>query len=89
MFAGELATRDDCAAALERYERRLCPFLREKQAAARRFAASFAPRTQIGLVLRNLMSRALGTPFIADLTVGRSIRDDIEFPVYDVSAAGP
>jgi 2-polyprenyl-6-methoxyphenol hydroxylase-like FAD-dependent oxidoreductase len=89
VLAGELAIGDTYESALKRYERRLRQFLRKKQAAARRFAGTFAPRTQMGLALRNLVSRALAMPFMVDLTMGRSVRDDIEVPVYHVSGPNP
>ncbi|HVW27379.1 MAG TPA: FAD-binding domain [Polyangiaceae bacterium] len=82
VLAGELVTGDSHDSALERYEGRLRRFLDEKQAAARRFAGSFAPKTHLGLFLRNWLSRALSSPFMADLTLGRSLRDDIELPRY-------
>jgi 2-polyprenyl-6-methoxyphenol hydroxylase-like FAD-dependent oxidoreductase len=54
-LAGELErTRGYVARAFAEYERRLMPFTSRKQEAAARFASSFAPRTTLGLFVRNL-----------------------------------
>ena len=55
VLAGELHAADgDFTSAFANYERRLQPFLKDKQASAVRFANSFAPRTAFGLSVRNL-----------------------------------
>lgn len=83
VLAGELARTGDQTRALQRYEARLRSFLEHKQAAARAFASSFAPRTRSGLTLRALATRALAIRGVAKLALGRSLRDDIELPDYD------
>lgn len=86
ILAGELhACGDDFRAAFARYEQRLMPFLRRKQAAAATFASSFAPRTSLGMTLRNLATKLMGVPSIAELFIGRTLRDDIELPDYGVA----
>ena len=61
----------------------MMPFLRRKQASAARFASSFTPATAAGLTFRNLITRLLRVPFLADLFVGRELHDDIEIPEYE------
>jgi hypothetical protein len=58
------------------------PFIEEKQTAAAGFASSFAPKTALGVYLRNLATRAMAIPFVARLLMGRVIRDDISMPDY-------
>ncbi len=83
ILAGELqACAGDFRAAFARYEQRLMPFLRRKQASAATFASSFAPRTSLGIAFRNAMTRLMRVPAIADRLIGRELRDDIELPDY-------
>ena len=83
VLAGELvACEGDYAAAFSRYEQRLMPFILRKQESAARFASSFAPASNIGISFRNLASRLLRIPFVADFFIGRSLRDDLELPAF-------
>jgi 2-polyprenyl-6-methoxyphenol hydroxylase-like FAD-dependent oxidoreductase len=83
ILAGELhACGDDFLAAFARYEQRLMPFLRRKQAAAATFASSFAPKTSFGITFRNAVTTLMRVPSIAELFIGRALRDDIELPDY-------
>jgi 2-polyprenyl-6-methoxyphenol hydroxylase-like FAD-dependent oxidoreductase len=83
VLAGELkAARDDHALAFTRYERRLMPFLRRKQRSAITFASAFAPKTSMGIRLRNAAMNVLRLPIIGNVIVGRSVRDDIDLPSY-------
>jgi 2-polyprenyl-6-methoxyphenol hydroxylase-like FAD-dependent oxidoreductase len=83
ILAGELqACADDYAAAFSRYEQRLVPFLKRKQASAARFASSFAPKTSLGLTFRNGVTKLMRVPAVAELFIGRELRDDIELPDY-------
>ncbi len=83
VLAGELhACGGDFAAAFARYEQRLMPFLKTKQKAAARFASSFAPRSSAGIVFRNQVTKLMRVPLVADLAIGRALRDDIELPRY-------
>ncbi|MFO0579693.1 MAG: FAD-binding domain [Polyangia bacterium] len=87
VLAGELKrARGDHAAAFAAYESRLRPFIEAKQRAAAQFAESFAPRTELGLRLRNLVTRAMRIPFVAELALGRSLRDDVTLPDYAADA---
>lgn len=84
VLAGELqAGRGDYRTAFDRYEQRLNPFLRRKQVAAAKLASSFAPRSAWGIALRNQASRLLRIPWLADLLVGRVLRDDFDLPDYE------
>lgn len=83
VLAGELhRCGGDHGAAFARYQQRLMPFLKRKQESAAKFASSFAPKTATGITLRNLVTRLLRLPFVADFFVGRDLRDDIELPDY-------
>jgi len=83
VLAGELRRcGDNHIAAFARYQERLMPFLRRKQQSAARFASSFAPKTVPGLAFRDLSTRLLKIPLIADFLLGRDLRDDIRLPEY-------
>jgi 2-polyprenyl-6-methoxyphenol hydroxylase-like FAD-dependent oxidoreductase len=83
VLAGELShAGDDYREALRRYEARLRPFIEAKQKSARNLAASFAPKTAIGLWVRNQAARLMGIPMVADLLIGRDMRDDFALPDY-------
>ena len=83
VLAGELGKGEgDPGAAFARYQARLMPFLQRKQASAAKFAASFAPQSAFGITFRNLASRLLQFPFMADFVIGRDLRDDITLPDY-------
>ena len=82
VLAGELGSDADVAAALARYQARLMPFLARKQATAAKFASSFAPKSSIGISVRNLVTRLLGLPFVAEYFIGRDLRDDLDLPDY-------
>jgi 2-polyprenyl-6-methoxyphenol hydroxylase-like FAD-dependent oxidoreductase len=85
VLAGELhACGADHAAAFARYEDRLRPLLRRKQESAARFASSFAPRSAFGLAFRNLVTRLLRIPLVADFFIGRDLRDEIRLPDYGI-----
>ena len=73
ILAGELhACAGDFGAAFARYERR--------QVSASKFASSFAPKTSLGITVRNVVTKLMRVPFIARSFVGRDLRDDIELP---------
>jgi 2-polyprenyl-6-methoxyphenol hydroxylase-like FAD-dependent oxidoreductase len=85
VLAGELhACGGDVATAFARYEQRLMPFLLKKQHAAARLAASFAPKTSAGILFRDQITRLLQVRFLADLAIGRALRDDITLPRYEL-----
>jgi 2-polyprenyl-6-methoxyphenol hydroxylase-like FAD-dependent oxidoreductase len=83
VLAGELhACGGDFSAAFARYEQRMMPFLKRKQESAARFASSFAPKSAHGIKVRNLVTRLLRFPPVAELFVARDLRDDVELPEY-------
>lgn len=47
-------------------------------------ADAFAPRTRVGVRVRNRVTRLLGIPPVADYFVGRDLRDDFELPDYEM-----
>ena len=88
VLAGELHDcRGDFATAFTRYEQRLMPFVEKRQQSAAKFASSLAPRTSLGIAVRNLISQMLRLPFVSDVAIGRSFRGDITLPRYDLPPA--
>ena len=88
VLAGELSRAGDCYEALARYEARLRPFIDGKQAAARRFASAFVPRTAMGLWLRNQATNLMAIPGLPGLMIGAQMRDDFALPDYAWGALG-
>lgn len=83
ILAGELrAANGKHTEAFSRYEERLGGFLHHKQQAAERFASSFAPRSDLGIWFRNQVTNLFSIPWVADLAIGRDLRDEIELPEY-------
>jgi 2-polyprenyl-6-methoxyphenol hydroxylase-like FAD-dependent oxidoreductase len=83
ILAGELQyAYGDHASAFASYERRFRPFVERKQRAARAFASSFAPKTSLGLVVRDVVLRLGAIPVIADLLMRRFVVDRFELPGY-------
>ncbi|UJP10159.1 FAD-binding domain [Microbacterium sp. KUDC0406] len=70
----------DHAAAFAAWEQRLAAVVRGKQDAAIGLGAAFAPRNRMQLWLRNGVLGLMGIPFIANLAMGRSLRDPIDLP---------
>jgi 2-polyprenyl-6-methoxyphenol hydroxylase-like FAD-dependent oxidoreductase len=82
VLAGELARAGgDFGRAFGEYERRLMPFVRRKQEGAAKFASSFAPQTATGIFIRDVATKLMRVPFVADRLIG-DLRDDIELPEY-------
>lgn len=79
VLAAELA-RADWSVALPGYEAQMRPFIEAKQKSARAFAGTFAPATQWGIRLRAMATWAMRVPWIADLLIGNSIKDDFALP---------
>ena len=83
ILAGELhRAGDNYSLGFTRYQRLFGPLVAGKQKAALRFAGAFAPRSRLGLFLRNQVFRAMALPAVANFAVGRSIMDKIELPEY-------
>ncbi|HMD63289.1 MAG TPA: FAD-binding domain [Stellaceae bacterium] len=83
LLAGELERAGgNFRAAYPAYENRLKPFIEAKQRQAAMFARQFAPKTRLGLLVRNVMSRLLDAPLIGDLMVKRMFGDRLKLPDY-------
>jgi 2-polyprenyl-6-methoxyphenol hydroxylase-like FAD-dependent oxidoreductase len=86
VLAAELArTNGDYAAAFARYEQRLRGVLSTKQDAAVGLGMAFAPRNALQLLIRNTMMRLIALPHVADLAVGKSLRDAVELPSFSAA----
>src|SRR5699024_11736175 len=64
------------------YQHQVDSVIRTKQDAARSLGTAFPPRTRRKLFLRNTALRLMKLPFVADLVMGRSLRDPIELPKW-------
>lgn len=83
VLAGELSRAgDDYHAAFAAHEKRLMPVLKAKQASARAFAPSFAPKTAFGVWVRNMAMRLMVIPPLADMMIGSSLKDDFDLPDF-------
>jgi 2-polyprenyl-6-methoxyphenol hydroxylase-like FAD-dependent oxidoreductase len=83
VLAGELrGCGGDHTVAFARYEERMMPFLKRKQESAAKFASAFSPKTAFGITFRNLVSRLLRIPLVADFFIGRDLRDELKLPPY-------
>ncbi len=65
ILAEELSKTDDHRAALAAYERRVRPFVEDKQRKAQRFARTFVPRSRLGVQLSYFTLKLLFTPLLA------------------------
>ncbi|GAB3806378.1 FAD-binding domain [Humibacter antri] len=81
VLASELdRTGGDHQEAFAGYERRLASLVLTKQDAAIGLGAAFAPRNRVQLLMRNTVVGLMGIPFVANLAMGRSLRDPIRLP---------
>jgi 2-polyprenyl-6-methoxyphenol hydroxylase-like FAD-dependent oxidoreductase len=65
ILAEELGKADDYRAAFAAYERRVRPFVEDKQRKARRFAKTFVPGSRLGIRLSYLTMKLMFTPLLA------------------------
>jgi 2-polyprenyl-6-methoxyphenol hydroxylase-like FAD-dependent oxidoreductase len=65
ILAEELGKADDYRAAFAAYERRVRPFVEDKQRKARRFAKTFVPSSRFGVQLSYLIMKLMFTPLLA------------------------
>jgi 2-polyprenyl-6-methoxyphenol hydroxylase-like FAD-dependent oxidoreductase len=71
----------DYRAAFRRYEELLRPYVVGKQKAAVRFASSFAPKTQLGLIIRHLVMNVFRIPLVVKFAIGRDlVADQLKLP---------
>jgi 2-polyprenyl-6-methoxyphenol hydroxylase-like FAD-dependent oxidoreductase len=83
VLAGELAhSRGDHAIAFNTYERIYRPFIEKKQKDAVNFASQFAPKTPLGLFIRNMATRLLAVPVIGPALMKGMFGDPIDLPDY-------
>jgi 2-polyprenyl-6-methoxyphenol hydroxylase-like FAD-dependent oxidoreductase len=83
VLAGELASAGgQHELAFDNYERMLRGFIDAKQRGATRFAAAFAPRTQLGVFMRNQLIKAFAIPGVARFSFGRDIVDTLRLTDY-------
>jgi 2-polyprenyl-6-methoxyphenol hydroxylase-like FAD-dependent oxidoreductase len=83
ILAGELAKAEGQPdIAFARYEEMLRRFIEKKQRGAKRFASAFAPKTQLGLFLRNQVTKAVAVSGFARLAFGGDIIDTLQLPDY-------
>lgn len=84
VLAGEMhRAAGDFGLAFSRYAELLMPFMLAKQNAALSMVNVFAPRSRIGLFLRNRVISLASLPAVASLAIGSFVRDRIELPEYD------
>jgi 2-polyprenyl-6-methoxyphenol hydroxylase-like FAD-dependent oxidoreductase len=83
VLAGELSIAgEQHEKAFFNYEHVLRRFIEAKQEGAARFASVFAPRSKLGLFLRNLILKATAIPGVARLSFGSDIVDKLQLPDY-------
>jgi 2-polyprenyl-6-methoxyphenol hydroxylase-like FAD-dependent oxidoreductase len=90
VLAGELAkARGDHQVAFSAYEALLRPVIARTQHMAERFAGWFAPRTRLGLLLRNQATRVLSVPVLGTWMARRMFADPFHLPAYGDAPAEP
>jgi flavin-dependent dehydrogenase len=86
VLAGELHTAGgDFAQAFTAYEKKLRAFVSGKQKSAVWFRGLFAPKTTLGLAVRDLAVQAFAVPFVSKPLLARSFEDALTLPVYEAS----
>ena len=73
-------TVGDHTRAFAAFEQHFRPFIERKQKAARAFARSFAPRTSLGLFVRDQVLRLAAIPAVADFLMHRFVADRFVLP---------
>jgi len=83
ILAGELKKANgDHVVAFKSYEEQFKSFIAQKQKAAERFGAGFAPETAFAIFTRNQITRLFSIPFIANKFVRDSIADRLSLSDY-------
>jgi 2-polyprenyl-6-methoxyphenol hydroxylase-like FAD-dependent oxidoreductase len=70
----------DYTQAFTNYERQFRPFIEGKQKSARAFASSFAPKSYLGLFLRDQVLRLSAIPAVADWIMHRLVTNSFVLP---------
>ena len=73
----------DHAVTYREYERQFRPFIAGKQRASERFTAWFASKTGLGIRVRNVMTRLMSRPVLANWMMGGIISDQFALPEYE------
>ncbi len=83
VLAGELKKAEgDAGAAFQAYEALLRPFIIGKQRAGAGVAGAFAPKTRLGIFVRNQITRLMMLPPVAAWTLGALLFDRLSLPDY-------
>src|SRR5699024_5310946 len=84
ILAAELRrTQGNHSQAFSAYQQQLQLMVQDKQDAARGLDTAFAPRNRRQLFMRNTAIRLMRLPFVANLVMGRSLRDPIVLPDWE------
>jgi len=89
VLAGELNGGEDVASAFARYERRLRPAIEKTQRGALALGSWFAPKTALGLLARNGLSRLAALPGLDRLLMLGLTRHGLTLPSYPPPTARP
>ncbi len=88
LLATELSkAKGDYQTAFRKYQSQFAPFIARKQQAARSLARWFAPKTNIGIFLRNQGTNLMSVPLIANYTMRRMVSDRFTLPPEARSSA--
>lgn len=83
VLAGELLKAEGgYGAAFASYEALLRPYVELKQEGAEKFGGAFAPRTRLGIAVRNMVINATAIPGVARIAFGREMIDTLVLPEY-------
>jgi len=86
LLAGELGrSQGEYRTAFRAYEQRFAPFVCRKQEAALRFAGVFVPRSNISILLRNLVMRLMNWNHVANAVIRSDLVDRIQLPDFEKS----
>ena len=85
VLAGELHRHgSDTAAAIARYQTRLQAIVARKQKHAESLAASFVPRTALGVRVRDYATLLMRLPVFPKILMGRYFHDEMALPEYGI-----
>lgn len=85
VLAGELHRHSgDTAAAIAQYQARLMSVVARKQRLAESLAASFVPRTALGVRVRDYATLLMRLPVFPKILMGRYFHDELALPEYGI-----
>ncbi|KRD75956.1 FAD-binding domain [Lysobacter sp. Root983] len=85
VLAGELHRHSgDTAAAIAQYQARLMAVVARKQKLAESLAASFVPRTALGVRARDYATLLMRLPVFPKILMGRYFHDELALPEYGI-----